>query len=628
MPGIVGLITRGPREEAESELLQMVEALRHESFYVTGMWTDESLGVYVGWIARKGSFCDGMPLRNKRRDAVLVFSGEEFPEPGTAQRLKERGHELEGAGPSYLIHLYEEDPSFPAGLNGRFHGLLVDRARGTATLFNDRYGMHRIYYHESKDAFYFAAEAKGILAVRPELRRFNPRGLGEFVACGSVMENRTLFEGIHLLPHASAWAFRNGVLERKDSYFNPRDWEEQEALDAESFYKELREVFTRNLPRCFNGHERIAMSLTGGLDTRMILAWQKPQPASLPCYTFGGMLRDCQDVIVARQLASACGQTHQVICTGEEFLSHFPHYAERAVYLADGCADVSRSPDVYINEKARSIATVRMTGNYGGEILRRVRTFKPQEPLPGLFCPEVLPHIQRASETYGEVLRGHPVSFAVFKQLPWNHYGILAIEESQLSLRSPFLDNDFVRMVYRAPESALASNEVSLRMIADGNSDLLKIRTDRGLAGGRGRLSGAASRALLKFQFKAEYAYDMGMPQWLARMDHALSPLRLERHFLGRHKIFHFRVWYQDALAAYVRDMLLDPRSLSRPYLDRKGLECVVRGHLKGDRNYTTEIHKVLSLEIAHRLFLDKPRTRPLRKSPEVAPAMARMADQ
>ena len=30
----------------------------------------------------------------------------------------------------------------------------------TVTLFNDRYGMHRIYYHEAKEAFYFAAEAK------------------------------------------------------------------------------------------------------------------------------------------------------------------------------------------------------------------------------------------------------------------------------------------------------------------------------------------------------------------------------------------------------------------------------------------------------------------------------------
>ena len=90
MPGIVGFITRMPREQAERELSRMVEVLRHESFYVTGTCADESLGVYVGWAARKGSFSDGMPLRNERGDVVLVFSGEEFPEPGTIEHLKEQ----------------------------------------------------------------------------------------------------------------------------------------------------------------------------------------------------------------------------------------------------------------------------------------------------------------------------------------------------------------------------------------------------------------------------------------------------------------------------------------------------------------------------------------------------------
>ena len=606
MPGFVGIITKMPRERAERELIQMVEALRHEQFYVTGTWIEESLGVYVGWIARKGSFCDEMPLRNELGDVVLVFGGEEFPEPGTERRLKERGHVLDLAGPSYLAHLYEEDPSFPAGLNGIFQGLLTDRRRGTAVLFNDRYGMHRVYCHESKDSFYFAAEAKAILAVRPELRRTDPRGIGEFIACGTVLENRTLFEGIQTLPPGSAWIFSNGSLKSKDSYFQPQEWEDQETLDTESYYVKLREAFAQNLPRYFSGGERIAMSLTGGLDTRMIMAWQKSQPGSLPCYTFGSMFRDCQDVTLSRQVARMCEQPHQVIqAAAKQFLSQFPHYAERTVYLTDGCTDVSHSPDVYLNERAREIAPVRMTGNYGSEVLRGVRTFKAVDPLPGLFHPSVLPHIDQAKGTYEKNLGGHPITFAAFKQGPWNHYGIRALEETQLSLRSPFLDNDLVRTVFRAPQSTLSSNEVSQRLIADGKRALLQIPTDRGLAGGRGALSGAAHRMMLEFLFKAEYAYDMGMPQPVARIDHALSAFHLERLFLGRHKVFHFRIWYRDALPGYVREMLLDPLSLNRPYIERKKLEEVVRGHLKGDRNYTNEIHKVLTLEILHRTFLD-----------------------
>lgn len=605
MPGIVGIVTAKPRQDAERELLQMVEALRHETFYVSGTWSDESLGVYVGWVAHKGSFSDPMPLCNERGDVTLIFSGEEFTDRRTALRLRERGHSFDLEGPSYLVHLYEDDPAFLTGLNGRFHGVLVDRARGTTTLFNDRYGMHRVYYHAAKEGFYFAAEAKAILRVRPELRKTDMRGMGEFISCGCVMENKTLFEGIDVLPGASAWAFRDRAIERKGAYFKPQEWEEQSAVDSELYYQKLRGVFSERLPRYFNGNQPVGMSLTGGLDTRMILAWHKPPPGSLPCYSFGSMFRDSQDVLLARRVADTCKQSLRVIPVGGDFLSHFPRYAERAVYLTDGSVDVSHSPDLYVNERAREIAPVRMTGNYGGEVLRRIRAFKPVPPAKGLFAQEFLTQVQRAEKTYSDQLDTHPLSFALFRQAPWHHFGLLALEQSQVSLRSPYLDNNFVQTVFQAPESAYASNDICLRLISDGDASLLRFRTDRGIAGVQGRLTGKISRSLLEFTAKAEYAYDYGMPQWVARINHLLSPLRLERCFLGRHKFYHFRVWYRDELSRYVQEILLDSRARSRDYVDRKGIENVVRGHLKSGRNYTTAIHKLLTLELLHRLFID-----------------------
>jgi asparagine synthase (glutamine-hydrolysing) len=597
-------MTTLPRQQAEPQLLRMVDALTHEPFYTSGTWIDESRGIYVGWIARKESFCDGMPLRNERGD-VLVFSGEEFPEPGTVGRLKARGHRFDAEGPSYLIHLFEDDPFFVERLNGRFHGLLLDRPRGTATLFNDRYGMHRLYYYASKEAFYFAAEAKAILTVRPDLRRLDPRGLGEFVTCGCVMEDRTLFPGIHVLPGGAAWVFRQGSLERRGAYFRRTEWEDQPPLEADAFYRELRATFARNLPRYFEGRELVGMSLTGGLDTRMIMAWHKRPPRSLPCYTFGGMFRECRDVRVARYVAEVSGQPHEVISVGHDFLSRFPRYAERTVYLTDGCLDVSHSPDLYANEHAREIAPVRMTGNYGSEVLRRVVAFKPHEPLPGLFRPELLPYTRQAAETFRSLVQAHPLSFAVFRQAPWHHYGLLALEQNQLSLRSPYLDNDLVRLAFRAPAAALASDDLCMRLIADGDPALAQIPTDRGLAGTRRSLRAALARGLSELSRKAEYAYDYGMPQRLARVDHLLRFFRPERVFLGRNKFYHFRIWYRDALAGYVQDILLDPVTLARPYLDQATVEAAVGHHLKGDRNYTTEIHRLLTLELVHRLFVD-----------------------
>jgi asparagine synthase (glutamine-hydrolysing) len=552
------------------------------------------MGIYLGWALHGTAGEQPMPIRNASGDVALAFSGEDF------SREQSKGPCL-----SYLVQMYEDDPSFPACLNGRFQGLVVDRKRKAAMLFNDRWGLQRIYYHETKDAFYFAAEAKSILAVCPECRTFDLRGVGEYVSTGCVLEDRSMFTGVGVLPPASAWRFENGTLHTRGHYFLPTEWEQQSTLDAETYYQQLREVFVRNLPRYFEGDQRVGLSLTGGLDTRMIMAWHPGEPGTLPSYSFGGMFRESQDVSLGREVAMACGQPHQVIPIGQDFLSRFPHYAERTVYLSDGCIGMPFSPDLYANEIVRKIAPVRMTGNYGGEVLRSVRAFKPEDPMAGLFCREMDTHLNQAKSTYDGLLHGHPLSFAVFKQAPWHHYGLLALEQSQITLRSPFLDNDFVRTVFRAPRSTCENNDISLRLIREGSQKLYDLPTDRGLVGGKTDMWTNLSHQLLEFTFKAEYGYDYGMPQWVAGVDHRIRSLGPERVWLGRHKFKHFRVWYRDHLSDYVREILLDSRTLSRPFFDRKGIETIVEGHLGGGKNYTTEIHKALALELLSRVLID-----------------------
>lgn len=601
MPGIVGIVTKRSKDWAEDELSKMLKTMLHEEFYTSGTWSDPSVGVYVGWVARCRSFSAEMPVRNEKGDTTLIFSGEEFPKPGTAEALRSRGHVFPYNGAAYLIHRYEEEPDFPKQLNGRFHGLLSDKATGTTLLFNDRYGLQRLYYRETNDAFYFAAEAKAILKVCPDQRSMDPRGLGEFIVCGCVLENRTLFPGIGVLPPGSSWTFRDGSLEKKGHYFHPSEWENQEPLSTDEYFTKLRDVFSQNLPRYFKGPERIGVSLTGGLDTRIIMAWHKGEPGSLPCYTFGSMYRDNEDVRLARKVAKICDQSHQVITTGAEFLSRFPNYAERTVYLTDACVDLGRSPDLYVNEKAREIAPVRMVGTYGSEILLQDVMFKAVPPAAGLYRPDLVPWIEKAGATYHATLQGNQSTFVAFRQSPWHHFGVLELEQTQVAVRTPYLDNDLVETVYRAPKVENLNQESRVRLVKCGNPALAELRTDRGTRG----LNSYIIRAALQFSFKAEYAYDYGMPQWLASLDHLFKFIHFERMWIGRHKIFHFRPWYRDQLAPYVRDMLLDARSLARPYLNRDAVTHIVKRHLDGTRNYTIELNRLLTLELTHRLFID-----------------------
>ena len=594
MPGLVGLITKMPRRDAEAKLLRMIAALRHETSYLSGTWCDESQGLYVGWVERCPSDDLYLPIESERRDLALFMSGEVLVEK--REQFDKR---------SYLIRHAEDDGCFPKSLNGLFHGILADKQNQRTVLFNDRYGMHRLYYRDAEDAFYFAAEAKAILTVCRETRSINADGMAEFISCGCTLENRTIFNGVSVLPTGSAWIFQAATLSLKGSYFSPKEWEEQSPLDPESYYQELREIFAAKIPYYFDSLDPVGVALTGGLDSRMLMSWSAAAPKTLRCFSFASSVRESQDVKIARKVAQACDQPHETITVGAEFLQAFPRLAERTVFLADGCVEVKHAPDLYVSELAAQIAPLRVTGNYGGEVLRRVRAFKPVDPPQGLFTSALNRDIGSAKETYLNSLACHPLSFAIFRQAPWRQYGLLALERTQQTIRSPFLDNDILRTLFRAPQSSLENNDVSLRLIADGNRELRAIRTDRGFGGSLPPIAAALQQAYHDFTFKAEYACDYGMPDGIARVDRTLRGFHPERAFLGRHKFTHFRVWYRDELSPYVREMLLDPRSLARPYLERSAVECMVREHCEGRRNHTTAIHKILTLEHICRLFID-----------------------
>jgi asparagine synthase (glutamine-hydrolysing) len=85
------------------------------------------------------------------------------------------------------------------------------------------------------------------------------------------------------------------------------------------------------------------------------------------------------------------------------------------------------------------------------------------------------------------------------------------------------------------------------------------------------------------------------MPPWLVKADRALRPLRPERLFLGRHKFYHFRVWYRESLGAALSSL---PLSLSRlPLCYREGIpRHLVAAHTAGRENRTLDLHRLLTL--------------------------------
>jgi len=97
----------------------------------------------------------------------------------------------------------------------------------------------------------------------------------------------------------------------------------------------------------------------------------------------------------------------------------------------------------------------------------------------------------------------------------------------------------------------------------DGNADLAKMRRTEA-CGSADELSSAITRGYLEFTFKAEYAYDYGMPQWLASW---ITPSRHStwNDYSWQAQIQSFPVWYRMPSPSTFEKQLLDSRALGGP---------------------------------------------------------------
>ena len=603
MPGLVGIVSKQPEDDCRAMLSLMTASMQHETQYRSGTHVSRDLSVYAGWTSREGEFADRMPIRNETGDVTLFLIGEIFGDPDSIEALKSKGHKFCDHDAGYLVHLYEEqgEPSLHH-LNGMYSGLLLDHRRKKGFLFNDRYGMKRLFLHQGKDALYFASQAKSLLAVLPETREFDARSLAEYFTCGCTLGTQSLYRDIHVLPPASLWVLADGSVEKRSIYFDRTDWECQERLDEKRFADAVKDTFPRVVRRYGQTSLPMGISLTGGLDSRMLMACLDMKPGEYSCYTFGSMYRDTFDVQIARDIAYACQQNHTVLVLGRDFLRNFPRYMESAVSRSDGYLGLSGAAELYVNALARRIAPIRLTGNYGSELLRGARSFKATLPRARIFTGEFESLMRQAQQQFGELEVMDPLSYILFHQAPCQGYGRSSIEDSQVVARTPFMDNHLVKLFYQRPMNYTDGTGLSVSIIASHRPDLTGIPTDRGDLGNDGALVKLYRRLEREIMFKAEYWASHGMPQWVARLTHCAPWLSPESYFLGRHKFQHFRLWLRKELSEYVRDVVQSARQFT-DYFAPQDLESMVEAHLEGRGNYVDEIDKVMTIALCAKLF-------------------------
>ena len=187
------------------------------------------------------------------------------------------------------MHGYEEWGSACVNrFNGMFAFAIWDRARRLLFLARDRYGIKPLYWTMRGVNFVFASEIKAILA-HPECRvEMDHSALNEYLTFQNILDDKTLFAGIRLLPPASTLTVKVGVFDAPtprrywDYRFSP-----DESLTEEAAADRLETSFRRAVDRQLVSDVPVGAYLSGGIDSASIASIAATRLPRLRTFTGG-----------------------------------------------------------------------------------------------------------------------------------------------------------------------------------------------------------------------------------------------------------------------------------------------------------------------------------------------------
>jgi len=197
-------------------------------------------------------------------------------------------------------------------------------------------------------------------------------------------------------------------------------------------------------------------------------------------------------------------------------------------------------------------------------------------------------------------------------EIPWYWSRYVSAHLSQYDVRLPFLDNDFFDLLFRAPREGFDGSEFEMAAITRRKPELMRLHTNQGRGGAAPQPILGLVRRHIRYRAKVEKIFNWdtlphSLHHWAARVDACfLYPLHLDRLILGWEYYSHYNRWFRKELAPVLQSVLLDAKTLARPFWNSASVTQLVSDHVQGRRNNLSQIRKILTIELIHRELLER----------------------
>jgi asparagine synthase (glutamine-hydrolysing) len=360
VPGLVGFESRDIERKLAVEVGERMQNLiTHKEFYIRDTVFND------GIVCASRSHINAVQVvpQPYSQNGIHVWLDGEFYNP---KELIKDGNFLSGNDAELLHNLYASDITlkFLRQIDGGYAAVIYDAPQRKIHLISDRYGRQHIYWMKSKDRFAWASELKAFSALPGFTPEIDPDAIYEFFGIGYMLGDRTWFKGINLMPAASVITLNM----QSGTYTQNRYWwwneikAKSDTIDYTEAAAELGRIFINTVERlCDYNGDSVSVLLSGGRDSRAILAAMPQKDKPIHAYTFGQ--KNSEDVSVAARCMRLKRGIHHIRELTE---SNWILTRRDGVWWTDGQLDMMHMHGSGWEESDRNVIKVMFHGAGGG----------------------------------------------------------------------------------------------------------------------------------------------------------------------------------------------------------------------------------------------------------------------
>ncbi|MAT44684.1 MAG: hypothetical protein CL609_20305 [Anaerolineaceae bacterium] len=616
MPGVIGYLKPLKRDEGLHFIDAMANALENESHFYTKTYVEDGFG--YGAIELVELNDHHSIVWNDKNNIGFIFYGEIYNRLDLVKKLEDKNIFLEKVtDENILLNLYlVYGEQFASLLNAACLILIWHVDTKTIKIINDRMGLHPLYYAQIGKQFLFSSGIRALLVDHNISRSVDLTAISEIFTFDHILGQRTMLSNIKLMPQGSILTFSNGELTIKPYHFFQLT-QQHPLRSVDSYIEEYMMHMKKAIQRQYHGESGIGLMLSGGLDSRFILALMA-DISKQPLHTFSWSIPGSDDARFAKEAAKKAGTIHHFFELPSDWILE---KGEKAIRLTDGNANIINLHAFANIEQESQITNTIFKGFLGDAMMGfgvrprfwadydehtlmevhleayrdyRVLTFDTPDHA-SVFTDSFYENTRESLlndfktgmlASKAKQMTDQRIYFDLTQRVPRMTINGVEVSRHRAQIRLPFADNDLLDFSLTLPPWLRLSRTLMNQAFIRYYPEYAKIPIAQT---GLPMISCARELMLRNWQFIQWHLRNKGL--------HRLAGPK-NRPYKD------YTNWFRTNLRTWVENILLNERHLNRGYLKPQVIKNLVSEHMAG-ANHTSKLGAMLSVEIWHQQNID-----------------------